>query len=105
LRVLGRVDFRGSVDFELLPWFDKATIFLPIQSVSTGHCLGVPPLGLPVSGPHPGARPRKLLSFGFVWLLEFRRIRLCCVVVDELLQGEASIVLESPDQKTRGFLV
>jgi hypothetical protein len=25
--------------------------------------------------------------------------------MDELLQGEAGIVLESPDQKTRGFVV
>jgi hypothetical protein len=31
-------------------------------------------------------------------------IHLCCAAVDELLQGEAGIVLESPDQKTRGFL-
>jgi hypothetical protein len=28
-------------------------------------------------------------------------IRLCCAVVDDLLQGEDSIALESPDQKTR----
>jgi hypothetical protein len=29
----------------------------------------------------------------------------CCAAVDESLQGEADIALESPDQKTRGFVI
>jgi hypothetical protein len=28
-----------------------------------------------------------------------------CYAVDELLQGDVGIALESPDQKTRGFVV
>jgi hypothetical protein len=45
----------------------------------------------------------------FQWLPEFSYcvvlLRLCCAAVDESLQEEAGISLESPDQKTRGFVV
>jgi hypothetical protein len=34
-----------------------------------------------------------------------RVLRLCCAAVDELLQVDAGIALEPPDQKTRGFMV
>jgi hypothetical protein len=80
---------------------------MPIQSVSTGHywvCHRLAYLCLIL------IQERALASWSVSALcgcLNFGGdlIHLCCAAVDDLLQGEVDIVLESPDQKTRGFLV
>jgi hypothetical protein len=44
-------------------------------------------------------------SSGFGCQVSLQKLRFLCGFLCESLQGDASIALESPDQKTRGFIV
>jgi hypothetical protein len=44
-------------------------------------------------------------SFGFICGVSLQKLRFLCGFLCESLQGDAGIALESPDQKTRSFLI
>jgi hypothetical protein len=103
--VLGRVDFRGSIDFEFLYWF---LAFLALLSSLLPFCLALP-LFVPFASFYgfPSSRWPSWVFFGFLGLLAVlheilnSNFKLCAFAVNVLIKGE----IEKPSGQFHGLIV